>query len=84
MTAFDHNRSTPALPDMTTPDLDAIRRIRVRVTRTRTVETRPAVPGDAGAGRPCSFSRTLYMAALKDFAGLAVLALGGYMCVLVA
>lgn len=81
MTAFNTRRPTSALPDMSTPDLNALRRIRVRVTRTRIVETRPTnVPDE---DRPSSFSRTLYAAALKDFAGLAILALGGYMGLLV-
>jgi hypothetical protein len=66
------------------PDLTALRTVRIRVTRTRVIETRPADPAAARpTARPSGFARSRFLAAAMDFAGFAVLAAGGYLCVLV-
>lgn len=84
MTAFDTQRPTTATPDMSTSALTGARRIRVRVTRTRVIETTPVpYPSASDTTRPSAFTRTRFLSSLKDFAGLAVLGAGGYVCALV-
>lgn len=93
MSAFDTPRSwTTARPQSagySTPDLSASRRIRIQVTRTRTIETK-TVPLGAEQSRqsvtdqPSAFARSRWLAAAKDAAGLAVLMAGGYLCFVAA